>query len=54
MERPSEESDQRPEEAPPEHVVEDDESGTTRDEARESPGRPGEEGQATGHPPNAG
>jgi hypothetical protein len=48
-----EESDQLPEEAPAEQVT-DDEGGAAREEAEENPGVPGEEGQATGHPPNAG
>ncbi|MEX2195071.1 MAG: hypothetical protein WD844_07275 [Thermoleophilaceae bacterium] len=46
------ESDQLPEEAPPEQIVEDTpEEG--RDEARESPGGAGDEGRATGHPDDA-
>jgi hypothetical protein len=48
-----EESDQLPEDAPPEQSPEDDE-GTTRDEAEHSSGVPNEEGQATGNPANAG
>lgn len=51
----TEESDQLPEEAPPE-VKEDDTSGAgdSRDEAAESAGVPDDPGQATGHPDNAG
>jgi hypothetical protein len=52
-ETPREESDQRPEEAPPE-LVEDDAGGSARDEAKESPGVPGEEETATGNPDAAG
>jgi hypothetical protein len=48
-----EESDQLPEDAPPEQTPEDDE-GTTRENAEQSSGVPNEEGQATGHPANAG
>lgn len=48
-----EESDQLPEEAPPEVVPEDDEDAA-RPEARESPGVPGEEETSTGNPDNAG
>lgn len=48
-----EESDQLPEEGPSDQVV-DDESGEARDEAQENPGVPGEGGQATGNPDNAG
>lgn len=48
-----EESDQLPEEAPSEQVVDDD-SGGAREEARENPGVPGEGGQDTGNPANAG
>jgi len=51
MER--QESDQLPEEGPSEQVPDDDE-GKARKEAEESEGVPGEEGQATGHPDNAG
>jgi hypothetical protein len=50
MER--EESDQLPEEGPAEQV-EDDDGGKARPEADEN-ASPDEEGQATGHPPNAG
>ena len=51
----TEESDQLPEEAPPE-VVEDDsgDSGGARDEAEDSAGVPDDPDQATGHPDNAG
>jgi hypothetical protein len=52
-ETPREESDQRPEEAPPE-LVGDDAGGRVRDEAQESPGVPGEEETATGNPDAAG
>jgi hypothetical protein len=51
----TEESDQRPEEAPAE-VTEDDTPGDARDDAEESPGSADESDpdQATGHPDNAG
>ena len=51
----SEESDQLPEEAPPE-VVENDagNTGDARDDAEDSAGVPDNPGQATGHPDNAG
>jgi hypothetical protein len=52
MER--EESDQLPEEGPAEQVPDDADDGKARDEAEDTPGVPGEEGQATGHPDNAG
>jgi hypothetical protein len=52
METP-EESDQLPEDAPPEVVPEDDDAAA-RDQARESPGVPGEEETSTGNPDNAG
>jgi hypothetical protein len=48
-----EESDQLPEEAPPEQVA-DDSGGAARDEAEQSPGVPGEEETATGNPDAAG
>jgi hypothetical protein len=48
MER--EESDQLPEEGPAEQVPDDD-GQDARKEAKDMPGVPGEEGQATGHPP---
>jgi hypothetical protein len=44
-----EESDQRPEDGPPDQVP-DDAPGAVRDEAQESPGVPGEEDTATGNP----
>ena len=57
METPREESDQRPEEAPPSQVP-DDAGGSARDEAEENPGGRGESdsdaGDATGNPANAG
>lgn len=49
----TEESDQLPEEGPSEQVVDDD-PGAARDDAEDSPGVPGEGGQATGNPANAG
>jgi len=51
----TEESDQLPEEAPPE-VVENDAGGANdaRDEAEDSAGVEDNPGQATGHPDNAG
>ena len=52
-ETPYEESDQLPEDAPPE-VVPDDEGGAAREEAERNPGVPGEEGTATGNPDAAG
>ena len=52
-ETPPEESDQLPEEGPGEQVP-DDGGGSVRDEARDSPGTPGEEGTATGNPDAAG
>jgi hypothetical protein len=42
------ESDQLPEEGPPEQVP-DDESGGAREEAEDTPGVPGEEERGTGH-----
>ena len=48
-----EESDQLPEEAPPDQVP-DDAGGDARDQAEESPGVPGEEETATGNPDAAG
>jgi hypothetical protein len=51
MER--QESDQLPEEGPEEQVV-DDQPGKARDEAEDQAGGAGDEGQATGHPDNAG
>jgi hypothetical protein len=52
-ETPREESDQLPEEAPPDQVP-DDAGGGARDEAEQSPGVPGEEETATGNPDAAG
>lgn len=46
------ESDQLPEEAPPEQVVDDDSEGS-RDEAVDSDGGAGDEGRATGRPEDA-
>ena len=55
METPQEESDQLPEEAPPEQVPDDDGSGGARADAEENAGaREGEEGESTGNPANAG
>ncbi len=51
--RSREESDQLPEEQPPEASPEDD-ATISRGEAVENPGVPNEEGQATGNPRNAG
>lgn len=50
-----EESDQLPEDAPPEQVV-DDEPGDAREDVSENAGGAddGDPGQATGHPENAG
>jgi hypothetical protein len=48
------ESDQLPEEAPTEEQVVDDDGKPAREDAEESPGVPGEGGQATGNPNNAG
>jgi hypothetical protein len=48
-----EESDQLPEEAPPDQVA-DDAGGDARDQAEESPGVPGEEETAIGNPGAAG
>jgi hypothetical protein len=53
METPIEESDQRPEDAPSDQVVDDD-AGDARDEAQENPGQPGEGGAQTGNPDAAG
>ena len=54
-----EESDQMPEEGPSGQVPDDDGEGASRDEAEDSAGTPGEEGQgdddqATGNPDAAG
>ena len=46
-----EESDQLPEEGPDGQVVDDD-SGEAREGAKDTPGQPGSEGQATGNPPS--
>jgi len=48
-----EESDQLPEEAPPEVVPQDD-SEAGREEGQDNPGVPGEEETGTGNPDNAG
>jgi hypothetical protein len=53
VESPREESDQLPEEQPAE-AVPDDTGGQAREEAKDSPGVPGEEGTATGNPDAAG
>lgn len=54
MERDLKESDQLPEDAPAEQV-EEDSSGSTREEARRNPGSADDDpGQATGHPEKAG
>jgi hypothetical protein len=53
-ETPREESDQLPEEGPARQVADDDAGQGARDEAEESPGVPGEEETATGHPSAAG
>jgi hypothetical protein len=52
METPDE-SDQLPEEGPPE-AVPDDDPGAGRDESHDSPGVPGEEETSTGNPDAAG
>ena len=51
-ETPHRESDQLPEEGPREQVPDD--GGPARDDSRESPGVPGEEGTGTGNPDAAG
>ncbi len=53
METPRRESDQLPEERPPEQVP-DDAGGEAREDAEENAGVPDNPGQATGHPDNAG
>jgi hypothetical protein len=53
IETPREESDQLPEEGPADQVP-DDEGGAVREEAKDSPGVPGEEETATGNPDAAG
>ena len=52
-EPPKQESDQLPEEGPPDQVP-DDAGGEAREEAEENPGVPDNPGQATGQPENAG
>jgi hypothetical protein len=47
------ESDQLPEEGPPE-VVPDDDQGSGNEEGRDNPGVPGEDETSTGNPDNAG
>lgn len=55
MESTGEESDQLPEEAPSEQVVDDDGEESSRRGAEQPRGGPGQEpGQASGHPDNAG
>lgn len=58
METPREESDQLPEEAPPDQVPDDDGRGAARDEADGDAGGRGDQdsdaGDATGNPANAG
>ena len=58
METPREESDQLPEEAPPEQVPDDDGGGSAREDAEQNPGGRGDSdsdaGDATGNPANAG
>lgn len=55
MEPNRDESDQLPEDAPPEQIPRDeDEREGARGEAEESAGVPNEEGQATGEPGSAG
>lgn len=53
MEKPGEESDQLPEEAPAGQVP-DDTGKDERDEAKESPGARDDDDDATGNPKNAG
>jgi hypothetical protein len=53
MNETPEESDQLPEDAPPEVVPEDD-SDAAREGAQENPGVPGEKETGTGNPDNAG
>jgi hypothetical protein len=53
METPRKESDQLPEEGPSGQVPEDT-GEEARDDAEENARVPGGEGQATGHPDNAG
>ena len=54
MEQSGEESDQLPEEAPPGLDVDDDDGDSDSEEAAESTGAPGGEGQNTGNRKNAG
>ena len=51
---PRRESDQLPEEGPAEQVPDDTGRGSAREEAKDSPGVPGEEETATGNPDAAG
>ena len=53
-EPPKQESDQLPEEGPPDEVPDDSGGGEARDDAEENAGVPDNPGQATGHPENAG
>ena len=53
MENRGRESDQLPEEGPAEQIP-DDTGEEARDEAQENAGARDEQGQATGHPENAG
>ena len=57
--KPETESDQRPEEAPPDYAVDDNEGGQVRKDVKKSPGAPHSDGEddpgtATGNPANAG
>ncbi len=55
MDRDRDESDQLPEDAPPEQIHKDEEEREgARGDAEESAGVPNEEGQATGNPASAG
>lgn len=55
MQRDRDESDQLPEDAPPEQAANDrDEGRSARDDAEENAGVPDEGGQATGNPASAG
>jgi hypothetical protein len=54
METGREESDQLPEEGPPQQVPEDKGNGGARDEAERTPGVPDEDETATGNPAAAG
>ncbi len=53
MDTPRRESDQLPEDGPPDQVP-NDSGGEAREEAEENAGVPDNPGQATGHPQNAG